>query len=76
MICIGLFSMKQEPSSCDFLTPEEAGELVRLSPTALENHRLNRTGPRYFKIGARGRTAKILYRRRDLLAWTEPLAKE
>jgi hypothetical protein len=65
----------QEQASGDFLTPEEAGEFVCISTTALENHRLNRSGPRYYKIGP-GRTAKILYRRRDLLAWMETLAKE
>jgi hypothetical protein len=65
----------QEQSSCDFLTPEQAGELLCISTTALENHRLNRSGPRYYKIGP-GRTAKILYRRQDLLAWIETIGKE
>ena len=67
--------MTQEQTSCDFLTPEEASEVVCISTTALENHRLNSTGPRYYKIGP-GYTAKILYRRQDLLAWMETLAKE
>lgn len=67
--------MTQEQTSCDFLTPEEASEVVCISTTALENHRVNSTGPRYYKIGP-GHTAKILYRRQDLLAWMETLAKE
>ena len=67
--------MTQELSPHEFLTPEEAGELARLSPRTLENHRLNRTGPRYYRIGP-GRIARILYHRRDLLAWMETYAEE
>jgi hypothetical protein len=62
-------------SSHEFLTPEEAGDLVGVSSKVLEYHRLNGTGPRYYKMDPGG-AAKILYRYQDLVAWQETLSKE
>jgi hypothetical protein len=75
VFALALCLITQELSSHEFLTPEEAGELVGISPSALEKHRLHGTGPRYYKMGP-GPTAKILYRRQDLLAWRETSSEQ
>jgi len=66
--------MTQAAPSPEFLTPDEAAVIVRMSPRTLENRRLADTGPRYYKMGP-GRTARILYRREDLLVWMEKFSK-
>jgi transcriptional regulator GlxA family with amidase domain len=53
-----------------YLTTAEAAQLVRLSPRTLERLRLQGSGPRYLKAG-RGKKARVLYRRTDLVAWLE-----
>lgn len=53
-----------------FLTTQEAAEILRLKPRTLEALRVEGTGPRYFKMGP-GRMARVVYRRADLDAWVE-----
>lgn len=53
-----------------FLLTHEAAELLRMSPRTLESHRLNKTGPKFYKAGP-GRGAKVLYTREDLKAWLD-----
>jgi len=50
----------------DFLTNNEAAEILRISSRTLERLRETGTGPEYFKVGRR-----VLYRRATLLAWLE-----
>ena len=59
--------MSDEPrwhARARFLTPEEAGRILRLSPRTLEKHRTIGGGPRFRKFGK-----KIFYAVEDLEAW-------
>ena len=49
------------------LTPQETGDLVRLSPRTLERRRRTGDSPPWVALGPRC----IRYRRSDLLAWVE-----
>lgn len=51
-----------------FLTTVEAANLVRMAPSTLERFRVVGGGPPYFKVGGK-RNAKVLYDRRELIAW-------
>lgn len=50
----------------EFLTTEEAGAFLRLSPRTLEKQRVLGGGPRFRKFGAR-----VVYAAADLRAWAE-----
>ncbi len=50
----------------EFLTTDEAAELLRLSPRTLEKHRVLGGGPRFRKFGAR-----VVYALADLRAWAD-----
>lgn len=52
----------------EFLTPEQAGKVLHLSPRTLEGMRHRGGGPPFAKLG-KGQSARILYRRTDLEAW-------
>lgn len=56
-----------------FLTTQEAAEILRLKPRTLEALRVEGTGPRYFKMGP-GKRARVVYTRADLTAWVESFA--
>jgi hypothetical protein len=49
-----------------FLTPVEAGELLRISPVTLARWRVEGIGPPHRKFGRR-----VVYAKSDLLAWAE-----
>jgi excisionase family DNA binding protein len=49
----------------EFLTQQEAAEILRLSERTLERHRLSGDGPPFVKLGRR-----VVYRRADIEAWT------
>lgn len=50
----------------EFLTTQEAAELLRLSPRTLEKQRVLGGGPRFRKFGAR-----VVYAMADLRAWAD-----
>jgi len=50
----------------EFLTTEEAGAFLRLSPRTLEKQRVLGGGPRFRKFGAR-----VVYAAADLRAWAD-----
>lgn len=52
-----------------YLTCEEAGAFLRLSPRTLENLRTKGGGPRFRKLGRR-----VLYSQADLDAWADTRA--
>lgn len=52
-----------------FLTTEEAGAFLRLSPRTLEKQRVLGGGPRFRKFGAR-----VVYAATDLRAWADSRA--
>lgn len=55
-----------DTKASEFLNDVQAAALINYSPKTLRNYRHARRGPTYHKIGK-----KILYRRKDLLAWVE-----
>ncbi len=54
------------PSNPEFLTTDEAGAFLRLSPRTLEKQRVLGGGPRFRKFGAR-----VVYAAADLRAWAD-----
>lgn len=52
-----------------FLTVDEAATVMRMAKRTLDNHRWKNTGPRFRRHGGR-----VVYRRSDLLAWSEQRA--
>ncbi|MGP1680921.1 MAG: helix-turn-helix transcriptional regulator [Giesbergeria sp.] len=54
------------PANPEFLTTEEAGAFLRLSPRTLEKQRVLGGGPRFRKFGAR-----VVYAAIDLRAWAD-----
>ena len=50
----------------EFLTTDEAGAFLRLSPRTLEKRRVLGGGPRFRKFGAR-----VVYAAADLRAWAD-----
>lgn len=53
----------------DFLIVREAAAELRMAKRTLDNHRWKGTGPKFRRHGGR-----IVYRRGDLLAWSEERA--
>lgn len=53
----------------EFLIVPEAAEELRMAKRTLDNHRWKGTGPKFRRHGGR-----IVYRRGDLLAWSEERA--
>ena len=53
----------------DFLIVPEAAAELRMAKRTLDNHRWKGTGPKFRRHGGR-----IVYRRGDLLAWSEERA--
>jgi hypothetical protein len=53
----------------DFLIVAEAAKVMRMAKRTLDNHRSKGTGPKFRRHGGR-----IVYRRRDLLEWSEQRA--
>ena len=54
------------PANPEYLTTEEAGAFLRLSPRTLEKQRVLGGGPRFRKFGAR-----VVYAMADLRAWAD-----
>ncbi|OOG36620.1 AlpA family transcriptional regulator [Polaromonas sp. A23] len=54
------------PVNPEFLTTDEAGAFLRLSPRTLEKQRVLGGGPRFRKFGAR-----VVYAAADLRAWAD-----
>jgi hypothetical protein len=54
-----------------FLTQEEAGTLIRLSPRSLERMRVEGRGPRFRKHGR-----LVVYALDDVLAWSERRSRQ
>jgi len=54
------------PATPEFLTTDEAGAFLRLSPRTLEKQRVLGGGPRFRKFGAR-----VVYAIDDLRAWAD-----
>jgi len=46
------------------LTPQQCREIYGLNPGTLANMRLNKVGPKYYKLGK-----KVLYRVEDIEQW-------
>ena len=59
------------PAHPEFLTTDEAGAFLRLSPRTLEKQRVLGGGPRFRKFGAR-----VVYAVEDLRAWANSRAYE
>lgn len=59
------------PLNPEFLTTDEAGAFLRLSPRTLEKQRVLGGGPRFRKFGAR-----VVYAVEDLRAWANSRAYE
>lgn len=57
------------PVNAEFLTTDEAGAFLRLSPRTLEKQRVLGGGPRFRKFGAR-----VVYAAADLRAWADSRA--
>jgi hypothetical protein len=57
-----------EPEN-DFLVVAEAAAAMRMAKRTLDNHRCKGTGPKFRRHGGR-----IVYRRADLLEWSEQWA--
>lgn len=57
------------PANPEFLTTDEAGAFLRLSPRTLEKQRVLGGGPRFRKFGAR-----VVYAAVDLRAWADSRA--
>lgn len=57
------------PAHPEFLTTDEAGAFLRLSPRTLEKQRVLGGGPRFRKFGAR-----VVYAVEDLRAWANSRA--
>jgi len=57
------------PANPEFLTTDEAGAFLRLSPRTLEKQRVLGGGPRFRKFGAR-----VVYAVEDLRAWADSRA--
>jgi hypothetical protein len=57
------------PANPEFLTTDEAGAFLRLSPRTLEKQRVLGGGPRFRKFGAR-----VVYATADLRAWADSRA--
>ena len=57
------------PTNPEFLTTDEAGAFLRLSPRTLEKQRVLGGGPRFRKFGAR-----VVYAASDLRAWADSRA--
>lgn len=57
------------PANPEFLTTDEAGAFLRLSPRTLEKQRVLGGGPRFRKFGAR-----VVYAATDLRAWADSRA--
>lgn len=55
----------------EFLTTNEAGTFLRLSPRTLEKQRVQGGGPRFRKLGAR-----VVYAAVDLRAWADSRSYE
>ena len=55
----------------EFLTTDEAGTFLRLSPRTLEKQRVQGGGPRFRKLGAR-----VVYAAADLRAWADSRSYE
>lgn len=51
-----------------FLTCVEVAQMLRLSPKTVEKMRLEKRGPRYFRLGEAGR-AKVIYKLDDVEEW-------
>lgn len=67
-------STEPDPSSAtarEFLTTDEAGSFLRLSPRTLEKQRVLGGGPRFRKFGAR-----VVYAVEDLRHWANSRAYE
>jgi hypothetical protein len=54
------------PAHTEFLTTDEAGAFLRLSPRTLEKQRVLGGGPRFRRFGAR-----VVYAAADLRAWAD-----
>lgn len=52
----------------EWLTPQEAAALAKLSARTLANRRSLKTGPPYTKL-SEGRSARVRYSRNGLMAW-------
>jgi hypothetical protein len=59
-------SVPPAPANPEFLTTDEAGAFLRLSPRTLEKQRVLGGGPRFRKFGAR-----VVYAAVDLRAWAD-----
>lgn len=65
-------SLMPEPSEVedDWLTPREASALTRAAEKTLANWRALSVGPPYTKL-SEGKSGRVRYRRRDLVAWLD-----
>lgn len=54
----------------EFMLPHEVARLLKYTVEHLAALRSQRRGPPYFKLG-RGRASRVLYSRREVLAWIE-----
>lgn len=65
----GRHAVPAAPANPEFLTTDEAGAFLRLSPRTLEKQRVLGGGPRFRKFGAR-----VVYAVEDLRAWADSRA--
>ncbi len=51
-----------------FMTAVELAQMLKMSPRSLEKMRLEKRGPKYFRLGGGGK-AKVLYKLDDVMVW-------
>jgi predicted DNA-binding transcriptional regulator AlpA len=69
-MAIGDKDRELEEFAGNYLTTDEAAQVMRLSPHTLENFRVSGFGPAFIKLG-RGKRSKVVYDRADIDAWLE-----
>ena len=58
----------------EYLTPQQAADLLNVSTHTLNNWRVQRQGPPFKKLG-RSKNAKVLYTRQDIERWVESMTR-
>ena len=66
---------KNNPSPDDLITPEEAAELLRITPATLQMRRHQNRPPRYYKLGP-GKSSHVRYSRKDVIDYLKGCLKE
>jgi len=63
------------PAPDDLITPEEAANILGISPATLQMRRFQNRPPRYYKLGP-GKSSHVRYSRSDVLDYLRGCLKE